>query len=46
VLERSRFLTAVTGYPSAAAAAREVVSQVRQRDASRADHPENDVSGS
>jgi MFS family permease len=46
VLERSRFLTAVTGYPSSAAVARDVVSEVRQRDASRADHPENDVSGS
>jgi CRP-like cAMP-binding protein len=46
VLERSRFLTAVTGYPSSADAAREVVSEVRRRDASRADHPETDVSGS
>ena len=43
VLGRSRFLTAVTGYPSSAAVAREVVSEVRQRDASRADQPENDV---
>jgi len=44
-LERSRFLTAVTGYPSSAAAADEVVSEVRKRDVSRAEHPENDVSG-
>lgn len=46
VLERSRFLTAVTGYPSSATAADEVVSQVQQRDASRADGPGDGVSGS
>jgi MFS family permease len=44
LLERGRFLTAVTGYPSSATAARQVVSEVRQRDASRADHSEDDAS--
>jgi len=46
VLERSRFLTAVTGYPTSATAARQVVSEVRRRDALRADQSEDDASSS
>ena len=43
-MERSRFLTAVTGYPSSATAAEETVNAIRQRDASRADQSQDDPS--
>jgi MFS family permease len=42
VLERSRFLTAVLGYPSSTTAAQHVVSEARRRDASRTDPPGDD----
>jgi hypothetical protein len=44
-LERSRFLTAVTGYPSSASAAADVVREARQRDARREERAEGDPSG-
>ena len=45
VLERSRFLTAVTGYPTSAVAAQEVVTGVHARDAARAEDGSDRLGG-